>query len=118
MEVLFRENLRLIIASIFAEPEGKLVVLDVTCGSEKASRLLAIYAPYNARWSDFFRRLDTFPNTSCNLVELGNLNRIFDAHVDCVGSNINRIRNPYLKELFNKFQVANCFRLDYPDTLR
>lgn len=117
MAVLFKKNMGLI-ESIFADLEGRLVVVDVTCSSGQALRLLDVYAPCNAWKSDFFRRLEIFHEIPRTLVVLGDFNRILNTRVDCVGSNPKRVRNPYLGDLFSKFQLADRFTLNYPNVLQ
>ena len=83
--VLFRRGLGLQVRTIFLDPEGKSVVLDVSNGEGDAFRLVAVYAPTGAGRPDFFRRLEVFLGTSRSLVLVGDWNAILDARLDAVG---------------------------------
>ena len=83
--VLFRKGLDLEVWTIFLDPNGKLVVLDVRNSEGSAFRLVAVYAPTGAGRPDFFGRLEPFLGTSRSLVLVGDWNGILDARWDCVG---------------------------------
>uniref|UniRef100_A0A0L8H7G3 exodeoxyribonuclease III n=1 Tax=Octopus bimaculoides TaxID=37653 RepID=A0A0L8H7G3_OCTBM len=74
--VLIKKNLDFQIRAVFLDPEGRLVVLDVTHESKQSFRLVAAYAPNGQRQSDFFRNLEYFLLTSKTIVLLGDFNTI------------------------------------------
>lgn len=56
---------------MFFDPEGRLVVLDVTHTKQQSFRLIAVYAPAGSRQFDFFRNLEIFLVILKTLVLLG-----------------------------------------------
>lgn len=109
--VLLGEDLKLQLRTIFADPEGKLVVLSVTHSSAKTFILVAAYAPFGIGQSDYFRRLDNFLGTKHTLMVIGDFNTICNSRADCVGSNLNRSGNLCLCDLLSHFQLAGPYKL-------
>lgn len=54
LTLLFRTELDLEISSIFQDPDRKLIVLDMSHTEGSVFRLIAVYAPTGAKWSDYF----------------------------------------------------------------
>ncbi|XP_014775867.1 uncharacterized protein LOC106873154 [Octopus bimaculoides] len=112
--VLARKGLALQTSTVYVNPEGGLVVLDVTY-SGKAFRLIRIYAPCaRGLQTDFYRRLENFLVTSKTLVVLGDYNAIVDAHIDSVGSSDRKVNSRFV-DLLKKFQLADGYRPDHPN---
>lgn len=53
--VLSREGSALKVRPVFLDPEGKMVVLDVTHRSQQFFRLITVYAPAGGGRLDFFQ---------------------------------------------------------------
>lgn len=49
--------------TMFIDPDGRLIVLDVTFKSVKSFRLVAVYVPSGSGQTNFFRDLDNFLGT-------------------------------------------------------
>ena len=115
MAVLFRRGLGLQVRTIFLDPEGKSVVLDVSNGEGDAFRLVAVYAPTGAGRPEFFRRLEVFLGTSRSLVLVGDWNAILDARLDAAGLTDRRGGCKSLAHLLRRFHLSDRYRLDFPN---
>lgn len=100
---------------IFTDPEGRLVVVDLTFSYSKVLtfsyskviRLVAIYAPNKNRQSEYYRNLERFLGTTHLIVLPGDYNTICDAHVDYVGSYSDMKGNSCFLDLISCLQLAD-----------
>lgn len=76
--MLISRILDLEVQTIFLDPEGKLVVLDVKSNESVTFRFVAVYASTRAGQSGFFRRLEVLDGTSRSLIFVGDWNAILD----------------------------------------
>lgn len=71
-----RKSLDLKIKSIFIDPVGKLVVLDVNSSDGDVFRLVASYVPTGVGRSEYFKRLEVFLGRYRILVLVGDWNTV------------------------------------------
>lgn len=88
--------------------------MDFTSSCDKTIRPVAIYAP-NVGQSEHFRDLEKLLSTTDSLVLLGNFNIICDTHVDNVVSKTDRRSNVGFQDLISRFQLANAYRMKFPN---
>lgn len=63
---LLKKRLALLTSAVFMDPEGRLVVRDMTYNT-KAFRLIGIYAPFTRRQQgNFYRHLENISEASKN----------------------------------------------------
>lgn len=106
---------------IYADPEGRLLVLDVTV-KDVAFRFIGVYAPNNhAELVSFFRRIEPFMNSSRRLVLAGDWNAVLDPELDR-GVNTRRDTNQNrdakaFRDFVDKFDLVDKFRNEKPGDL-
>lgn len=88
--------------TIFIASEGRLVVLDMTFSSVNSFGMVAGYASFGSRRSNFFRDQEYFLATLHSIILLQDFNTICNVRVDCVGTTLDR-----RKKL--------TYRLEFPD---
>lgn len=96
--VLILKTLALQSRTLFVDPEGESVVLDLTFNN-KTVRLTGIYAPcLSGKRNELYRRLEEFLVISKTIVILGYFNAILNTRLGIVGSPGRRY-NPHLRDL-------------------
>lgn len=58
--VVFKKSLDVQVSTTFLDPEGRLVVLDVTHMSKQSFRLVAVYTPKECTQTEFYWDLETY----------------------------------------------------------
>lgn len=100
--------------AVFLDPEGRLVVLDVTHVSKQSFRLVAVYAPKECKQAGYCRYLKSFLVMSKTLALLGDFNNIFNVRVDIVGSTYTRGNHGFKSLLESYTRKVDPYRLFEP----
>ena len=114
---LISKSLEVTADLVFADPAGRLCVVDITIKGEQF-RLVGVYGPNHQRERiDFFQRIDQFLSTSKQVIIAGDFNAVLSPDIDRQAGRTNTINTDadVFRDFVDRMDLVDKYRNEFPN---